>query len=157
MFKNILVPLDGSVLAARALPFAKRLARVGGARLIVVRAYLPADDALLLRVEYPEFSAAERADVDRETATEEFQSAIDELRVDGLDVDAHFVEGAAAEVIFNSAKAAQAGRSSWTEMDPLAARHVMVNGRDAPYLEHGLDTPLLADDTLDVFAPVGGD
>lgn len=34
--------------------------------------------------------------------------------------------------------------------------HVMVNGRDAPYLEHGLDTPLLADDTLDVFPPVGG-
>jgi sulfur-carrier protein len=34
--------------------------------------------------------------------------------------------------------------------------HVMVNGRDAPYLEHGLDTPLGADDTLDVFPPVGG-
>jgi MoaD family protein len=34
--------------------------------------------------------------------------------------------------------------------------HVMVNGRDAPYLERGLDTPLLADDTLDVFPPVGG-
>jgi sulfur-carrier protein len=34
--------------------------------------------------------------------------------------------------------------------------HVMVNGRDAPYLERGLDTPLGPDDTLDVFPPVGG-
>jgi sulfur-carrier protein len=34
--------------------------------------------------------------------------------------------------------------------------HVMVNGRDAPYLQLGLDTPLSPDDTLDVFPPVGG-
>jgi len=34
--------------------------------------------------------------------------------------------------------------------------HVMVNGRDVPYLERGLHTPLSADDTLDVFTPVGG-
>jgi sulfur-carrier protein len=34
--------------------------------------------------------------------------------------------------------------------------HVMVNGRDAPYLDRGLDTPLGPDDTLDVFPPVGG-
>jgi len=34
--------------------------------------------------------------------------------------------------------------------------HVMVNGRDAPYLENGLDTALGLHDTLDVFPPVGG-
>jgi molybdopterin synthase sulfur carrier subunit len=34
--------------------------------------------------------------------------------------------------------------------------HVMVNGRDAPYLERGMDTPLGPEDTLDVFPPVGG-
>jgi nucleotide-binding universal stress UspA family protein len=108
MFKNILVPLDGSALAAGALPFAKRLARAGGARLFVVRAYLPADDALLLRVEYPELSAAERADADRETATAEFQSAVDELRADGLVVEDHFIEGEAAEIIFDTAKVTRA-------------------------------------------------
>ncbi len=34
--------------------------------------------------------------------------------------------------------------------------HVMVNGRDAPYLEQGLDTTLQPDDVLDVFPPVAG-
>ena len=34
--------------------------------------------------------------------------------------------------------------------------HVMVNGRDAPYLEGGMDTVLEPGDTLDVFPPVGG-
>jgi nucleotide-binding universal stress UspA family protein len=53
MFKNVLVPLDGSALAARSLPFAKRVAHAASARLIVVRAYLPADDALSVRVKYP--------------------------------------------------------------------------------------------------------
>ncbi len=34
--------------------------------------------------------------------------------------------------------------------------HVMVNGRDAPYLKQGLDTPLKPQDSIDVFPPVGG-
>jgi MoaD family protein len=34
--------------------------------------------------------------------------------------------------------------------------HVMVNGRDAPYLERGLDTVLQPGDTVDIFPPVGG-
>lgn len=34
--------------------------------------------------------------------------------------------------------------------------HVMVNGRDAPYLEHGMETPLRESDKIDVFPPVGG-
>ena len=34
--------------------------------------------------------------------------------------------------------------------------HVMVNGRDAPYLERGMDTPIRTTDKLDVFPPVGG-
>lgn len=34
--------------------------------------------------------------------------------------------------------------------------HVMVNGRDAPYLASGLETPLRAADKIDVFPPVGG-
>lgn len=40
MYKTILVPLDGSAIAERALPFAQMLARHGGGRLILVRAAL---------------------------------------------------------------------------------------------------------------------
>jgi hypothetical protein len=35
-----LVPLDGSLLAERALPYAEHLARASGARLLLVRAAL---------------------------------------------------------------------------------------------------------------------
>src|ERR1051326_1951099 len=38
MFKNILVPLDGSLLAEAALPYAKALAARTGGRLTLVRA-----------------------------------------------------------------------------------------------------------------------
>jgi molybdopterin synthase sulfur carrier subunit len=34
--------------------------------------------------------------------------------------------------------------------------HVFVGGRDAPFLESGLDTPLPADETLGIFPAVGG-
>lgn len=32
--------------------------------------------------------------------------------------------------------------------------HVFINGRDAPLLEEGLDTPLSSTDTIDIF-PIG--
>src|ERR1700694_4145514 len=102
MFKSVLVPLDGSALSARALPFAKRVADAAGARLIVVRAHLPAED-LGLRLEYPELSLAERAGTEREAAQAAFQSVIDGLRKDGLDVEGHFAEGPAADVIYAQA------------------------------------------------------
>lgn len=34
--------------------------------------------------------------------------------------------------------------------------HVFINGRDAPYLERALETPLEMDDTVDLFPAVGG-
>ena len=34
--------------------------------------------------------------------------------------------------------------------------HVMVNGRDAPYLVAGMETLLRESDKIDVFPPVGG-
>ncbi len=34
--------------------------------------------------------------------------------------------------------------------------HVFVNGRDAPYLEKGLETPLAAEDVINIFPAVGG-
>jgi molybdopterin synthase sulfur carrier subunit len=34
--------------------------------------------------------------------------------------------------------------------------HYFINGRDAPYLNEGLDTPLKQDDIITVFPAVGG-
>lgn len=34
--------------------------------------------------------------------------------------------------------------------------HLFLNGRDAPWLPQGMDTPIDADSTLDIFPPVGG-
>jgi nucleotide-binding universal stress UspA family protein len=75
---------------------------------IVVRAHLPIDDDLSLRLEYPDLSLAERAEMERRAAETEFQSTVDELRGDGLEVEARFVEGAAADVIFDTAESTRA-------------------------------------------------
>ena len=34
--------------------------------------------------------------------------------------------------------------------------HIFINGRDAPYLPAGMQTPLKESDTVDIFPPVGG-
>ena len=34
--------------------------------------------------------------------------------------------------------------------------HIFVNGRDASYLEKGMETVIQAEDTLNIFPPVGG-
>jgi sulfur-carrier protein len=34
--------------------------------------------------------------------------------------------------------------------------HILVNGRDTPYLENAIDTPLMPDDVVNVFPAVGG-
>ncbi len=34
--------------------------------------------------------------------------------------------------------------------------HIFVNGRDACYLEKGMETVIQAEDTLNIFPPVGG-
>ena len=34
--------------------------------------------------------------------------------------------------------------------------HLFINGRDAPYLDRALETPLAKDDAVDLFPAVGG-
>src|SRR2546423_11970591 len=82
------------------------MALAAGARLIVVRAHLPADD-LGLCIGYPR-SRRPNGHVERTAAESEFRSAIDELRADGLDVEAYFVEGVAADVIYETAASTRA-------------------------------------------------
>jgi molybdopterin synthase sulfur carrier subunit len=45
----------------------------------------------------------------------------------------------------------------WQEPGELKQHiHVFINGRQSVFLPQGLETPLQAGDTLDVFPPVGG-
>jgi len=108
MFKTILLPIDGSPLSARAIPFAQRIVKASQARLVLVRAYLPNDDDLALRIEHPEMSRAERAQIDLHQARAEFHSQVEKLRESGCMVDPHFANGAAADVIFQTAREVQA-------------------------------------------------
>jgi nucleotide-binding universal stress UspA family protein len=108
MFKTIVLPIDGSPLSARAVPFAQRLGRVSNARLVAVRAYLPPDDSLPLRVEYSDTSRAERIQMELRLAQAEFESAVERLRESGCLVESRFAEGAAADVIFETARELQA-------------------------------------------------
>jgi len=103
MFQTVLLPLDGSALAARALPFARRLASTARGRLIVVRAHLPQDD-LTLRLAHPRLSRARREAIERDMAEAELEAACGPLREAGLDVEPHLVEGVAADVILETAQ-----------------------------------------------------
>ena len=91
MYTSILVPLDGSPLAERALPYAEGLARAGGARLVLVRA------ALAHTIPGLNHRQAEMA------ALEEAASYLEEvarpLRARGLTVDTAVPYGKAAEMI----------------------------------------------------------
>jgi nucleotide-binding universal stress UspA family protein len=108
MFKTILLPTDGSRLAARAIPYALRLARAPHARLVLVRAYLPPDDMLPLRLEFPDRSRTELAEIDRRQAMAGFEAEVERLRKIGCAVESRFEEGRAADVIFAIARAEHA-------------------------------------------------
>jgi nucleotide-binding universal stress UspA family protein len=108
MFTAILLPLDGSTLSARAVPFAQQLAKPGQSRLVVVRAHLPSDDDLDQRIKYPDKSRAERAEVELHEAQTEFQAHCTQLCESGCVVEPRFVEGPAADAICETARAVQA-------------------------------------------------
>jgi nucleotide-binding universal stress UspA family protein len=108
MFKTILLPIDGSPLSARAVPFAQQLAVPGESRLVVVRAHLPSDDDLDLRLNYPDKSRAERAELERHLAQAEFRAECARLCDAGYVVEPRFVEGPAADAIYDTARDVQA-------------------------------------------------
>jgi nucleotide-binding universal stress UspA family protein len=86
---TILVPLDGSALAEYALPYATRLTRAGGGRLVLVRA--AADGPERLQAETELTAVAER------------------LFAAGLPVEAHVRPGPAGEAVIAGVRAWEAG------------------------------------------------
>ncbi|MBI3965563.1 MAG: universal stress protein [Chloroflexi bacterium] len=95
MIARILVPLDGSALAERALPYAAALARRANGRLILIRAVLahvfPGKDQIEPQIEV------------RERAEQELGTVADMLRGGGLDVEEHVYYGEATEAILDTA------------------------------------------------------
>lgn len=100
MFKTMLVPLDGSALSERALPYATALARRAGARVVLVRAILahtppgvdPTDAQVALR---------RRAEADLFATSEQ-------LGLAGVDVEAHVYYDDATAAILDAVQARQA-------------------------------------------------
>jgi nucleotide-binding universal stress UspA family protein len=110
--KTILVPLDGSDFAARALPTAVAIARASGAALRLVRV-VPIDP----------FGAAR--DVDAFAAEEELGAVASRCRSDGLAVTVHVESGQPADGIVSTAHLGQFDRadaSSCPSTAPPSAR-----------------------------------
>jgi nucleotide-binding universal stress UspA family protein len=91
MLKNILVPLDGSPLAAAALPYATVLALKTGGRLALVR-------AVEIRTSSVHEGIAKELDL-RPEAEAELMAAAADLRAQGLEVESHVYVGDAAKAI----------------------------------------------------------
>jgi nucleotide-binding universal stress UspA family protein len=108
MFKTILVPVDGSPLAERVLPYAIRLARAPDAKLVLVRAHrftapVAFVDGPLLPGPLTEAEEREQAE-----AWAELRATADRVRTEGVALETHLYEGPAAEVILAAAQATQA-------------------------------------------------
>jgi nucleotide-binding universal stress UspA family protein len=105
MLQTILVPLDGSPLAERVLPYAIRLGRLPGARLVLVRAHSPTDQQAFVSREGLVDPRPITDDPDRERAAAELRATAERLRREGLSVELHVYQGAASGAIRSAAHA----------------------------------------------------
>jgi nucleotide-binding universal stress UspA family protein len=96
VYSTVLVPLDGSALADRALPYAATLARSSHARLVLVRA------ALAHTLPGVDPTEAQVAVVER--AERELEAAAERLRTEGLAVETHVYYDEAARAIVDAAE-----------------------------------------------------
>lgn len=118
--KNILVPLDGSALAEQALPYARMIATIFGAKIHVLRvltvdekeALLSADPAVLYEAEAVFAPIATREsriwDLLRQQAEGYLEGHSWPMRDAGLDVETHVQIGGAAATIITMAEHLQA-------------------------------------------------
>jgi len=116
MYERILVPLDGSPTAAKALDQAEALAEKLGSTLVLVRVVHTIGD--LARTATPTLARAEfsqdviarsRSDSEHAEARSYIANLSDALRQRGLNVETHVGEGAPGDQIIQTARSASAG------------------------------------------------
>lgn len=100
MFKKILVPLDGTELAAKILPYVKNLAKSQNMKIILMTAsHFPGAVGLITQNTLKQIQADEKA------TSEKYLSQIaGDLQNNGLDVDWVYREGLAPNQIVSAAK-----------------------------------------------------
>jgi nucleotide-binding universal stress UspA family protein len=97
MRSTIVVPLDGSGFAERALPYAASLARTKGSRLILVRA--------VLAHTFPGADPTEAQITVTRQAEDELRAIVERLHADGLAAEPHVYYDEAARAILDAAEA----------------------------------------------------
>ena len=107
MPKSIAVPLDGSTLAERALPFAVWLQRATGAKVTLIRALPTINPAFVTNASAMRIAAA-RQEVAAEEAEADIHKVVERLRDEGVAAIARSGTGAPPEVILEEATAADA-------------------------------------------------
>lgn len=100
MFSKILVPLDGSALAEKALPFATDMAKAHGAAVVLLRVIHP------LFLEEPVTEAEQTIiEKEKERAGKYLTAVAKKLKAEGVEARADVGDGEVANVILNTAKA----------------------------------------------------
>jgi nucleotide-binding universal stress UspA family protein len=110
MYRRILVPLDGSPLAERAIPVAERLARSSGAALLLVRVetpdygayYWPYVDSNPAMMPLDEEGAITVAEIQHKQAHAYLASVADRLMVAGIGVETRVISGVAGESLLRT-------------------------------------------------------
>jgi nucleotide-binding universal stress UspA family protein len=100
MVKTILVPLDGSALAERALPYATALARRAGAHVVLVRA--------ILAHTLPGADPTDAQVALRKRAEAEIDATAEQVRLAGVDAETHVYYDEATAAILDAVQARQA-------------------------------------------------
>ena len=147
MFEKILVPLDGSSMAERALPVAAELALKMGSQLVLVTACNPNDPLKHLSESY-------------------LGKKLEQLRSQGIDVGSTIIEGGPAESILAFAEANRIGLLAvCTHGDGAASRwplgsiaHKILLGSRIPVLlvRATGDTAFLRKDAFKILVPLDG-
>lgn len=103
-FKQIMVPLDGSPIAAQALPLAAELATHAQAELTLIQAVTPTIESYPLPLGQPMTQYTVLLPALREKAAADLAGAASELRAQGLPVKTLVEIGYPAEVIVDEAE-----------------------------------------------------